>query len=94
MKVEFEIAQVFEPLIAPRRFKGAKGGRASGKSYFFADQALAKMIHKPVRIICIREVQNTIRDSVRALLEKEIRTLQLPGFVPPTENSLRHSNGS
>ncbi|HZW51165.1 MAG TPA: PBSX family phage terminase large subunit, partial [Rudaea sp.] len=50
-----------EPLLAPMRYKGASGGRASGKSHFFAERAVEEMVCDPsLRFACIREVQRSL----------------------------------
>ena len=64
MIVAPEVARVFQPLLAPTRYKGAHGGRGSGKSHHFADQMVAKAIAKPgFRGVCIREVQKDLNQS-------------------------------
>lgn len=67
-----KVARVFLPLLAPRRYKGAKGGRGSGKSHFFAELAVMTAISSHNRILCAREIQNSIDDSVKQLIEDKI----------------------
>ena len=63
-------APVFAPLLKPARYKGAWGGRGSGKSHFFASMAVRDCVaHKGMRIVCVREIQKTLRDSVKKLIE-------------------------
>jgi phage terminase large subunit len=66
------VAAVFEPLLAPARYKGAKGGRASGKSHFFGDLWLDESLRDKLDFVCIREVQKDLRFSVKRLLEAKI----------------------
>ena len=61
------------PLLAPARYKGAYGGRGSAKSHFFAGLALEDALAEPCDIVCIREVQRTLNQSVKKLLENKIR---------------------
>ena len=69
-------AKVFVPLLAPNRYKGAHGGRGSGKSHFFADLAVEWCLMKPAsRIVCVREVQRSLKESVKLLIEDKIRKL-------------------
>lgn len=89
----FKLARPFQPLLAPRRFKGAKGGRGSGKSHFFAGQMLSRCVGKRTRALCVREVQTSIKDSVHALLTLMIDEMKLPGFTV-TEVDIKHDNGS
>ena len=70
----FKFAGVFEPLLNPSRYKGAYGGRGSGKSHFFADLLVASHINAPgLRTVCIREVLKSLRESAKLLIEDKIR---------------------
>ena len=66
--LQLPIPRAFAPLVAPKRYKAAYGGRGSGKSHFFAEQLVRLCMLGPVRAVCIREVQNTIKDSCYQLL--------------------------
>lgn len=90
-----QVPEVFEPLLKPARYKGAHGGRGSGKSHFFAGLAVVMMATRPgFRIVCVREVQNSIKDSVKQLLEDKIAELGLSGFFNCTDQEIRGENGS
>src|SRR3982751_3411760 len=70
---EIATAPVFEPLVAPARYKGAWGGRGSGKSHFFAEMLIEDSLAQPgLASVCIREVQKTLAQSSKRLLEKKI----------------------
>jgi phage terminase large subunit-like protein len=74
MDLSIKVAEIFRPLLSPSRYKGAHGGRGSGKSHFFAGTAVALCIQSPgSRIVCAREVQRSLRDSVKLLVEDKIR---------------------
>ena len=78
MDLNIEVAGVFRPLLAPSRYKGAHGGRGSGKSHFFAGLAVALCLQSPgSRICCAREVQRSLRDSVKLLVEDKIRVYKV-----------------
>lgn len=64
----------------PKRFKIAIGGRGSGKSMSFADMCLMDAQTKGIKTACFREFQNSIDDSVHALLKSEIERLNLQGY--------------
>ena len=66
-------AQVFMPLLQPARYKGAWGGRGSPKSWFFA-RAIVEycLLHPGAKVVCIREVQKTLNQSAKALIEAKI----------------------
>lgn len=68
-----EVARVFAPLLQPARYKGAHGGRGSGKSHFFAEQLVQDSLHHKGQLsVCIREVQQTLKHSSKRLIEKKI----------------------
>ncbi len=74
--LRIQTAKVFEPLLAPARYKGAHGGRGSGKSHFFAELAVYRCVQDPgIRLVCVREVQKSLRESVKLLTEDKIRVL-------------------
>lgn len=77
--LQIETAEVFEPLLQPARYKGAWGGRGSGKSHFFGGLLIEDSLSHPgasggegLRSICIREVQKDLAQSSKALLEAKL----------------------
>lgn len=85
---------MFLPLLAPKRFKGAKGGRGSGKSHFLAEMLVEEAITDHVRAACLREVQNSIKDSVKQLIEDKIHALGQSHKFNITEREIRGPNDS
>lgn len=76
-----EIAEIFAPLRKiPKRYKLYHGGRAGGKSWGFADSALILGRQKKLRIACVREIQDSIKDSVHKLLSDRIRLFGLNDY--------------
>jgi hypothetical protein len=74
--LDIPTAEVFEPLLYPARYKGAHGGRGSGKSHFFAEMLIEDHIRHPgMRSVCIREVQKSLKESAKRLLEDKIQKL-------------------
>lgn len=69
--------KVFRPLIEPARYKGAWGGRGSGKSHFFADCTIEQAFDPGTSIVCLREVQKTLKDSAKRLIETKLREYRL-----------------
>jgi phage terminase large subunit len=64
--------------LAPSRYKGAHGGRGSGKSHFFGEKLLDDSLYfKGLRSVCIREVQKSLKDSAKRLIEDKIEALGL-----------------
>lgn len=68
---------VFSPLLEPARYKGAYGGRGSGKSHFFAEYLLKRCLTTTTRAVCVREVQRSLEQSVKRLLEDKIKDYRL-----------------
>lgn len=62
-------------MLAPSRYKGAHGGRGSGKSHFFAELMVEQCIIKPTRAVAIREIQKSISQSVKLLIEDKIAAM-------------------
>lgn len=82
--LQIETAEVYEPLLEPARYKGAWGGRGSGKSHFFAGLLIEDSLAAPgngggegLRSICIREVQKDLAQSSKALLEAKLSQFKL-----------------
>ena len=85
--LEIPTARAFAPLLEPARYKGAYGGRGSGKSHFFAELAVEACIQFPgTRGVCVREVQKSLRESVKLLIEDKIDQMQASGFKIRNEN--------
>ena len=60
----------------PARYKGAHGGRGSGKSHFFAEALVEDHIRFPgLRSVCIREIQRSLEQSAKRLIEDKIEAL-------------------
>lgn len=75
--LRIETPRVFLPLLSPARYKGAYGGRGSGKSHFFAELAVEESIREKTDIVCVREVQKSLAQSVKKLIEAKIESLGL-----------------
>lgn len=67
-----KVPEVFAPLVSPSRYKGAWGGRGSGKSHFFAESLIRQCLVQSTRAVCLREVQNSLKQSVKLLVEDKI----------------------
>lgn len=81
-------------LFEPARYKVAHGGRGSGKSWGFARALLLQGAASPLRILCTREVQKSIKDSVHKLLSDQIQALGLGWFYQILETEIRGKNGT
>lgn len=66
------------PLLQPSRYKGLHGGRGGMKSHGFADLVIEHCLMNPgARIVCVREVQKSLEQSVKRLLEDKITKYDL-----------------
>lgn len=78
----------------PCRYKFARGGRGSGKSWSIAKKLLIKGGEKPTRILCTREVQKSIKQSVHQLFKDQITAMELDGFYQVLDTEIRGLNGT
>jgi phage terminase large subunit len=70
--------KVFAPLLSPSRYKGAHGGRGSGKSHFFAEKLIEDCLEqKGMLALCLREIQKSLAQSSKRLLESKISDLDV-----------------
>lgn len=83
-----------ERLWEPSRYKVMRGGRGSAKSRTAAAALLIQAVQEVHRVLCAREIQKSIKDSVKRLLDDEIDRLGLTDFFESTENEIRGKNGS
>lgn len=81
-------------LFEPYRTKVAHGGRGSGKSWAFARALIAMAVAEPLRILCTREIQKSIKESVHRLLTDQIEEMGLGGEFDVLETEIRCRNGS
>jgi len=94
MILEAEFPEPLEFLFTPMRYKVAYGGRGSGKSWGFARALLIIGKSKPIRVLCAREVQKSIKQSVHTLLADQINSLGLTGDYTILETEIRGKNGT
>lgn len=93
-KLVIETAPVFAPLLEPARYKGAHGGRGSGKSHFFAEYGIEQAIMLPgFRWVCVREVQKSLKKSVKLLIEDKIHAFGLDGMFDIKSDHIRTPGG-
>jgi phage terminase large subunit len=92
--MDAQIPVALAPLFKPARYKFVRGGRGSGKSWGVARALLIQAAQSPQRILCTREVQASIKDSVHALLKDQIQALKLGAFFEVLETEIRGRNGS
>jgi phage terminase large subunit len=91
-KVDFPIK--LQMLFEPCRYKVLYGGRGGAKSWGVARALLVIGVKKQTRVLCAREFQNSIGQSVHKLLSDQIIALKLESFYEITQNSIRGKNGT
>lgn len=81
-------------LMDMHRYKVAYGGRGAGKSWAYADALLMLGAAQPLRILCAREIQKSIDQSVYQLLKDRIEALGLSTFYRVLDTEIRGRNGT
>lgn len=93
MKLQIATPKAFVPLLSHARYKGAHGGRGSGKSHFFADQWLDEGIRLKQDVVCLRENQKSLQFSVKKLLESKIAAHNVGTYFEVQDKRIIHKNG-
>ena len=82
------------PLLDPARYKGAHGGRGSGKSHFFAEMLIeSHLLDQKRRSVCVREVQKSLAQSVKRLLELKIEQMNAGAYFEVQEACIKSKKG-
>lgn len=95
MHLEIATPRWAVPLLQPARYKGAYGGRTSGKSHFFAEALVEDMVVDPdLRAVCIREVQKSLKFSAKQLIEDKIEALGVSHLFDVQREEIKRVGGS
>lgn len=82
------------PLLEPSRYKGAKGGRGSGKSHFFAEMLVEEHVaNADLQSVCIREIQKSLKFSAKKLVESKIQDMGVSHLFEVTLTEIRRNGG-
>ena len=93
MTLEMQIPEKLMPFITKqKRYKVAYGGRGGAKSMTIAGMLSHKVQVEQALVGCLREFQNSLDDSVFALIKSEVKRLKIPGFKNYT-NKIKHKDG-
>lgn len=86
MEIPDKLVELFE---GSARYRVAYGGRGSGKSWTFARLLIIRAMEKKIRILCARELQNSVKDSVHKLLSDQIWAMGLQDYFDIGESFIR-----
>ena len=81
-------------LFQPSRYKAFYGGRGSAKSWSVARFLLIVGVQRPRRVLCVREFQNSMDDSVYALFKDQIEILGLGAYYTVLKTEILGPNGT
>lgn len=91
--LQIQTPEVFLPLLQPARYKGAWGGRGSGKSHFFGEMLVEECLIQPTRAVCVREIQKSLDQSVKRLIEDKIAGLGVESRFRILDTRIEVDNG-
>lgn len=94
IELNVSVPEKLGALYEPRRYKVMHGGRGGGKSHTVAQVLLEMGARDPLRILCAREIQKSMRDSVHRLLKDYIVKLGLTSFYEVLDTEIRGLNGT
>ena len=95
LELDLPTARWALPLLEPMRYKGARGGRAAGRSHFFAELAVERMVTEPnLRVVCIREVQRSLKFSAKSLVELKIAAMGVGHLFDIKTTEIRRLGGT
>jgi phage terminase large subunit len=84
----------FQVLFKPKRHKVLYGGRGAGRSWSCARALLLEGAKRPIRVLCARELQKSIEDSVHRLLSDQVVALGLASFYDILKKNIVGKNGT
>lgn len=92
--MKIQVQECFKPILDNEfTYLVYYGGRGGGKSESVAQMLVLRAYQERLRILCMRETQNTIADSVKSILEKWIHTLGLSEFFKIKNDKIEVHNG-
>jgi len=94
VEIQADFPAKLEPLFRPKRYKILYGGRGGAKRWGIARALLIQAAERPLRILCTREVQKSIKDSVHQLLQDQIKALGYGHLYEVVQTEIRGPNGT
>ena len=92
--VDIPIASAYKELFEPYRYKVYYGGRGKGSSWSYARALIIKSLEQPLLILCTREFQSSISDSVYRIIQNQVSIMGLEEKFEFQKNYIRTVNGS
>lgn len=86
--------EIYQPLETPYRYKVSWGGRAAARSWTFARMILLRALRTKIRVLCTRELQKSIKQSVHKLLSTQIDLLGWGSYFDITDTTITSAKGS
>lgn len=93
-RVNVKLPEIYDGLWEPHRYKVLYGGRGAARSWTIARNLLIRGVQEPTRILCTRELQKSIKQSVHRLLSDQIRMLKLENFYDIQQQGIYGINGT
>lgn len=94
LKIKAEFPEKMQGLFQPKRYKVFYGGRGGSKSWSIARALLILASSRPLRVLCCREFQKSIKDSVHKLLNDQVKELQLEAFFEVQQTAIKGRPGT
>ncbi|PPC95230.1 MAG: PBSX family phage terminase large subunit [Methylotenera sp.] len=91
--LQIKTPEVFLPLLEPARYKGAHGGRGSGKSHNFGDLWLEENVTDKYDFVCLRETLKSLEFSVKKLLEEKIAAFNAGAYFDVQDRRILSKHG-
>lgn len=91
--LQIQTPRVYVPLLAEARYKGAYGGRGSGKSHNFAEMLIEECIREKTDAVCLREIQKSLKFSVKKLLENKISSMNAGAYFEVQNEQIKSAAG-
>jgi phage terminase large subunit len=91
--LDIQTPRIYLPFLEPARYKGAHGGRGSGKSHFFGEMLIERSLMAKTDAVCVREVQKSLAQSVKKLLEGKIESLNAGAYFEVQDAKIKSRNG-
>jgi phage terminase large subunit len=91
--LQIDTPRWFIPLLKPARYKGIWGGRGSGKSHAVAEYIIEQSVVGKCDVVCIREVQKSLQQSVKRLLETKIESLGVSSYFEVQHDRILSKHG-